>query len=137
MLVQRRIDRSKNSKYTHVVTKVYFQLSFIEVLLNSLINIVNRSNSAAIETEESEMSADSMRDGANSMSPPIVNDRIVPCSSGADQQRHLSTDSTRDSGIDSDDPQKSSLATYLPSNLLYIHFYSWPKINIFILCFSK
>lgn len=83
---------------------------------------MNRSNAAAIETGESETSADSMRDSANSMSPPIVDDRLVPGSSGADQQRHLSTDSTRDSGIDPDDPQKSSLATYLPSNLLNIYY---------------
>lgn len=65
------------------------------------------------------MSTDSTRDSANSMSPPLDDDRFAPGSSG--EQRHLSTDSTRDSGIDPDDPQKSSLATYLPCNYYYIY----------------
>lgn len=60
------------------------------------------------------MSTDSTRDSANSMSPPLSDERFTPGSSG--EQRNLSTDSTRDSGIDPDDPQKSSLATYLPCN---------------------
>jgi len=64
---------------------------------------------------ENEMSIDSTRDSANSMSPPLGDDRFVPGSSS--EQRHLSTDSTRDSGIDPDDPQKSSLASYLPCNI--------------------
>lgn len=61
------------------------------------------------------MSTDSTRDSANSMSPPLGDDRFTPGTSS--EQRHLSTDSTRDSGIDPDDPQKSSLATYLPRNI--------------------
>lgn len=66
------------------------------------------------------MSTDSTRDSANSMSPPIGDDRLVPGSSG--EQRHSSTDSTRDSGIDPDDNQKSSLASYLPCNLPFSFF---------------
>lgn len=84
---------------------------------NISTNIVNRSNAATVETVESEMSTDSTRDSANSMSPPLSDERFIPGSSG-EQQRHLSTDSTRDSGIGPDDPQKSSLAAYLPCNLL-------------------
>lgn len=61
------------------------------------------------------MSTESTRDSANSMSPPLSDDRFTPSTSG--QQRNLSTDSTRDSGIDPDDPQKSSLAAYLPRNI--------------------
>lgn len=67
-----------------------------------------------METIESEISTDSTRDSANSMSPPLNNDRFAPGSSS--EQRNLSTDCTRDSGIDSDDHQKSSLAAYLPCN---------------------
>jgi len=57
------------------------------------------------------------------MSPPLNNNKFVPGSSS--EQRHLSTDSTRDSGIDPDDPQKSSLASYLPRNinLIYVYVY--------------
>lgn len=83
-------------------------------------NFINRSNPAAIETVEGEMSTDSTQDSANSMSPPLSDDRFAPGSSG-EQQRHLSTESTRDSGIDPDDPQKSSLASYLPCNILVIY----------------
>lgn len=95
---------------------------------NISINIVNRSNVATVETVESEMSTDSTRDSANSMSPPLDDERFIPGSSG-EQQRHLSTDSTRDSGIDPDDLQKSSLTAYLPCNILlyflkkYINLY--------------
>jgi len=67
---------------------------------------------------EGEMSTDSTRDSANSMSPPVGDDRFTPGTSG--DQRNLSTDSTRDSGIDPDDPQKSSLAAYLPCMLSLI-----------------
>ncbi|XP_025203668.1 NAD-dependent protein deacetylase sirtuin-1 isoform X1 [Melanaphis sacchari] len=77
-----------------------------------------RSNVTVIETVEGEMSTDSTRDSANSMSPPLGDDRFVPSTSG--EQRHLSTDTTRDSGIDPDDPQKSSLAAYLPPNKYYV-----------------
>lgn len=61
------------------------------------------------------MSTDSTQDSANSVSPPLDDSRFAPGSSS--EQRHLSTDSTRDSGIDPDDPQKSSLASYLPCNI--------------------
>lgn len=60
------------------------------------------------------------------MSPPLDDDRFTPGSSG-EQQRHLSTESTRDSGIDPDDPQKSSLSAYLPCNIpskvLFLNYY--------------
>lgn len=77
------------------------------------------------------MSTDSTRDSANSMSPPLGDDRFTPSTSG--EQRNLSTDSTRDSGIDPDDPQKSSLAAYLPCNiqLMFIFFH----INLLNLIF--
>lgn len=92
----------------------------ISVYINNKICIF-RSNPATVETVESEMSTDSTRDSANSMSPPLV-DRFTPGSS-LGEQRHLSTDSTRDSGIGPDDPQKSSLAAYLPcNNNIYIVF---------------
>lgn len=68
------------------------------------------------------MSTDSTRDSANSMSPKLNDERFTPGSSG-EQQRHLSTESTRDSGIDPDDPQKSSLAAYLPCMIYYILSY--------------
>jgi len=77
-----------------------------------------RSNTTTVEAVESEMSTDFIKDSANSMSPPLSDDRFTPGSSG--EQRHLSTDSTRDSGIDPDDPQKSSLAAYLPSNKFFM-----------------
>lgn len=70
------------------------------------------------------MSTDSTRDSVNSMSPSLVDDKVTPGSS-LGEQRHLSTDSTRDSGIDPDDSHKSSLAAYLPCN---------DNINVF-LCF--
>lgn len=82
------------------------------------------------------MSTDSMRDSANSMSPPLGNDRYAPGSSS--EQRNLSTDSTRDSGIDPDDPQKSSLAAYLPCNILSFFFYfTFLLIYLFIVTANK
>lgn len=72
---------------------------------------------------ENEISTDSTRDSANSMSPPLEN-RLTAGSSS--EQRHLSTDSTRDSGIDSDDPQNTSLAAYLPGKI-YISIYFFPQ----------
>lgn len=86
------------------------------------MNIVDRSNAVPTETVENEMSTDSTRDSANSMSPPLSDDRYTPGSSG-EQQRHSSTESTRDSGIDPDDPQKSSLSSYLPCNILTKFFF--------------
>lgn len=85
----------------------------------------NRSNTAIVETVESEMSTESTRDSANSMSPPLDNERFTPSSSS--ESRHLSTDSTRDSGIDPDDSLKSSLAAYLPCNIVFF----------FLTCFNN
>lgn len=81
---------------------------------------VNRSSATVIETVEGEMSTDSTRDSANSMSPPLGDVKFAPSTSS--EQRHLSTDTTRDSGIDPDDPQKSSLAAYLPCNIQFIYY---------------
>ncbi|XP_050441297.1 NAD-dependent protein deacetylase sirtuin-1-like isoform X1 [Adelges cooleyi] len=78
-----------------------------------------KPNPATVEIVENEMSTDSTRDSANSMSPPLSDDRYA-ASSSTGEQRHLSTDSTRDSGIDPDDPQKTSLAAYLPPNTYYM-----------------
>jgi len=95
----------------------YFQICDIKLFLYIIkIVIVYRSNTATVETLDNEiMSTDSTRDSATSMSPPIGDDRFTPGSSA--EQRHLSVDSTRDSGIGQDEPQKSSLATYLPRNI--------------------
>ncbi|XP_050531270.1 NAD-dependent protein deacetylase sirtuin-1-like [Daktulosphaira vitifoliae] len=70
------------------------------------------------DTAQNEMNTDS-RDSANSMSLSLNDDRYT-ASSSTSEQRNLSTDSTRDSGIDSDDPQKTSLASYLPTNTYYM-----------------
>lgn len=72
------------------------------------------------------MSTDSTRDSANSMSPSLEN-RFTAGTSG--EQRHLSTDSTRDSGIDSDDPQNTSLAAYLPRKIYISVSFFFHKIN--------
>jgi len=79
---------------------------------------------------EGEMSTDSTRDSTNSMSPPLGDDRFTPGTSG--EQRNLSTDSTRDSGIDPDDPQKSSLAAYLPCKYtINVYFFHIHLLNSF------
>lgn len=123
VLVQRRIDGNNNSKYTFIIAKVHIKFIYIKenIYIYFFLTIVfYRSNVAIVE---SEMSTDSTRDSTKSMSPPLGDDRFTPGSSG-EQQRHLSTDSTRDSGIDPDDPQKSSLAAYLPCiTIIFLYFF--------------
>lgn len=102
-------------------------------MIHILITVfVCRTNAATVESVENEMSTDSTRDSANSMSPPLGDDQFTPGSSS--EHRHLSTDSTRDSGIDPDDSQKSSLASCLPSNnFLFLIFYAFVENNFFLI----
>jgi len=70
---------------------------------------------ATIDTVKSEKSTDSTKDSANSMTPPLGDNKFTPGTSGG--QPHLSTDSKKGGGIDPKNPKKSSLAVYLPSNI--------------------